>query len=226
MSLDLRGSRNYAAQVIRVPRLVTLNGLDNLVGIPALGGQALVSKDEWQTGDLALAFGPETQLSEDYVAWNNLYRHQELNRHPGKAGYLESNRRVRAIRLRGHESNVLLMPLSSLDCYPPSKPQEGDSFDHIGDSKLCQKYVVPVKEGTRGASKVEKAFKRVEEAVFPKHLETDQFARNVHTVPFGKHIIVTQKLHGTSARIGLVPVKRELSWFERTLLWLRIAELE
>ena len=41
MKLDAPKSVNYAAQVISVPVLVDLPGLDNLVGVPALGHQAL-----------------------------------------------------------------------------------------------------------------------------------------------------------------------------------------
>lgn len=227
--LELKGSRNYAAQIVRIPKVVTLERLDNLVGVPVLGGQALVSKGEYSEGNLAIAFGPETQLSHEFVAANSLYRHQELNADPGKAGYLEDNRIIRAIRLRGHKSNVLLMPLSSLYRLMPlgGTPVEGTNFDHVSGVEICRKYEVPVKAGTRGATKIEKAFKRVEEAVFPKHLETDQFARNSHTIPIGRELIVTQKLHGTSARVGFVPVLRAKGRVEKFLnRWLPTATHE
>jgi hypothetical protein len=219
MSVTLQGNRNYAAQVVRIPRLVTLKGLDNLKGVPVLGGQALVSNDEYQSGDLAVAFGPETQLSDDFCHFNNLYRTQEKNADPGKKGYLEDNRRIRAIRLQKHESNVLLMPLSSFRSIADINAfAEGELFDHVLGVEICCKYVVPEKGGTpRTVSKVDKAFKRVQDEVFPKHLETDQLARNIHAVPVGKTIIITQKVHGTSIRVGNVPVLRAKGRVERFL---------
>jgi hypothetical protein len=231
MSLELKGNRNYAAQIVRIPKLVKLEGLDNLLGVPVLGGQALVSKDSWSAGDLAIAFGPETQLSDDYCYHNNLYRHSDRNEDQSETGYIEDNRRVRAIKLRGHASNVLLMPISSVawaSDSPYAYEQEGVSFDHIDGWEVCRKYVVERRQGTpRSVSKVERAFRRVDDKVFPKHLETDQLARNAHTLPVGREIVVTQKIHGTSLRVGNVPVLRRKGWFERQLnRWFPTADYE
>ena len=69
---------NYAASVVRIPALIPLEGLDNLVGVPILGHQALTQKGK-EVGDLAVAFTAETQLSEAYCHHNNLYRDATLN---------------------------------------------------------------------------------------------------------------------------------------------------
>lgn len=219
MKLDAPQNVNYAATVVAINTIIELEGLDNLIGVPVLGHQALTQKGK-SNGDLAIAFTAETQLSEDFCHHNSLYRDSYENADPTEKGYLEKNRRIRAIRLRGHTSNALLMPLSSV-AYTGINPSElkvGDTFDTLNGHAICQKYVIPVKS-TYGpkATKVERAFRRVEDKLFPEHLETDQYWRNKHLLQPGREVVITQKLHGTSWRGGHVPVARQLKWYEKLL---------
>lgn len=230
MHFDAPKNSNYAATVVSVHTLVELEGLDNLIGIPVLGHQALTTKGI-EAGDLRVAFTAETQLSEDFCHHNSLYRDETLNLDPTEKGYLERNRRVRALKLRGHVSNALLMPLSSL-AYAginPTDLKEGDTFDRLGDHDVCCKYEVQKQHQQNPAkSKIDKAFKRVDKKLFPEHLETEQYWRNKHLLKTGREVIVTQKLHGTSWRGGNVPVRKQLSLWQRflKLLGAQIPEYE
>jgi hypothetical protein len=224
MKLEAPKNPNYAAVVISVPALVELEGLDFLIGVPVLGHQALtqrgVRKDE-----VRVAFTAETQLSEDYCAINSLYRDQTLNKDPEEQGYLEKNRRVRALKLRGHVSNALLMPLEAFAYtgYDVSSLKPGDTFDSLNGHAICCKYEIPRKQVQGVAkNKVKKAFRRVDSKMFPEHLETDQYWRNKHLVKHGSEVILTQKLHGTSWRGGNVPVMRSRKWYETLLRTLRV----
>lgn len=228
MKLGPPVNNNYAAVIVRVNTLVELEGLDNLVGAPILGHQALTQRDGTQVGDLKIVFTAETQLNEDFCAINNLYRDEALNKSQEEKGYLEKTRRIRALKLRGHVSNALLMPLSSLAYtgIDVTQLKEGDTFDHLNGYDICQKYEIPVRRsGSHAKSKVERAFRRVDRRLFPEHLETSQYWRSKHELKPGREVVVTQKIHGTSWRGGRVPVLRELSWLERFLLWIRVAEL-
>lgn len=233
MKLEV-ANKNYAAQIVRIPALVELKGLDNLVGVPTIGHQALTQRADAAVGDLRVAFTAETQLSHEYASANNLYRESELNADPNETGYLEKNRRIRALKLRGHRSDALLMPLESLAQFvSTTEPlaewekelmvsflKEGDTFDTIGGVEICRKYVVPVKGNPRQASaegKLAKAFKRVDKKLFPEHLDTDAYWRSKHLLNAGREVVVTQKLHGTSIRIGRVPCLRQKGWLERQL---------
>ena len=218
MKFDTPKNANYAATVVSVHTIVDLAGLDLLVGVPVLGHQALTTKGI-EPGDLRVAFTAETQLSEDFCHENNLYRHADKNRDESETGYLEDNRRVRAIKLRGHVSNALLMPVESLAYtgIDTSQLREGDTFDTLNGQEVCRKYEVQRKQGTPRTSKVEKAFKRVDEKLFPEHLETDQYWRNKHLLRPDREVVVTQKLHGTSWRGGNVPVRRKKRWHEKLL---------
>jgi hypothetical protein len=207
---------NYAATVVRVRHINVLPNCDNVVGIPVLGYQAIVSKDT-QVGDLVLVFGAETQLSLAYAAANNLHRHAELNVNPEQAGYLDDNRRVKALKFRGHRSDALAMPLSSLSGFASEWGQlkEGDTFDQLDGQEICRKYEAKV-PGVRVAGAVKPAGKqRVDDIMLPKHFDTPNYFRVTGAITPTDYTTVTQKLHGTSVRVGHTLVERKLSWLEK-----------
>jgi hypothetical protein len=213
---------NYCATVVRIHNLIDLEGLDNLVGLPILGFQSLLSKDHG-VGELGVLFSAETQLSEDYCFNNNLFRKGQYNIDPEQTGYLETNRRVRAIKLRGHVSSALFMPLSSLSYLGINGKdlKEGDSFTHVNGVEVCRKYIIP--EQNSGKSNTVKGktkkFNRVDATMFPEHMDTDNYWKNIKNVKDDDWIVVTAKLHGSSGRFANTLVKRKLSRLEKMAKW-------
>lgn len=206
---------NYAATVVVIRQIVPLENCDNVVAAPLLGYQAIVSKTT-QVGDIGLLFTAETQLSEEYARMNNLHRHADLNDNPDAKGYLEDNRRVKALKFRGHRSDALFMPLSSLRYCAPSGTvlSEGDTFDELDGHEICRKYVRPGNPRGLSTAPIRKT-SRVEEKFFPKHFDTENYFKNKDKIDVSDVVYITQKLHGTSIRIGHVPVSRKLSWIEK-----------
>lgn len=219
MKLQEPENVNYAATVVAVTRIVPLENCDNVVGTPILGFQAIVGKDT-QVGDLGVAFTAETQLSGEYAHVNNLHRHGNLNQDQSAKGYLEDNGRVKALKFRGHRSDCLFMPLSSLSYtgIDIAGLRSGDTFDVLNGHPICQKYVVkrPV-SATKITKNKRKVFDRVDGKFLPEHYGTDNFfrLRNQEAIPAGRHITVTQKLHGTSVRIGHTIVLSKLRLREK-----------
>ncbi|ALF00391.1 RNA ligase [Mycobacterium phage Archie] len=223
MSFDAPENANYAATIVKLPQGVLLDGLDNLVGVPMFGYQALTQKEGYELGALRVLFMAETQLDTEYARENNLFREATLNRDASETGYLEPNARVKALRLRKHQSDALLMPVESLAYtgYDVSTLKPGDTFDKLNGHTICRKYVPKgKKQATQGQPKVRK---QVDERLFPKHLDTEHWFRNMHYFRDPKSAVVTQKLHGTSWRGGNVPVNRTKGRFERFLNRLGIA---
>jgi hypothetical protein len=218
-------NENYCATIIRIHSLHDLEGLDNLVAVRAFNYQALVSKDH-QIGELGILFTAETKLSDELCKSNNLYRKGELNKDPDKVGYMEQSGRVRALKLRGHLSTALFLPLSALSYLGinVNNLKEGDSFTHIDDVEVCQKYVIETPREKR-ANKVKgktKRFIRVDAANFPEHFDTDNYWRNRHKIKDDDVVIVTHKLHGTSGRFGNIIVKRKLTWKDKVAKFLGV----
>lgn len=216
MKIEAPENENYSATVIRVPSINKLEGMDNVVGVPLLGFQAIVSKDT-KVGDIGVVFTPETQLSEEYAKVNNLHRHAELNADPEKAGFFEDNRRVKAMKFVGHRSDAFFMPLESLAFtgVDIGELNEGDTFDKLNGHEICRKHLKRRESVPRVEKNKHKVFRRVDEKFLPEHYDTGNYWKNADAIKGETNIVVTQKLHGTSIRIGNTIVKRQLDIKER-----------
>lgn len=215
---------NYAATVCRLPDLLPLEGADFLVGAPLFGFQAIVSKDH-QPGELGVVFPAETQLSDELCRENNLYRHAEKNK-DDEQGYLEDSRRVRAIKLRGHRSDCLWLPIQSLAYTGAdlSGLNVGDTFDQLNGHRICKKYVV--RQPSVGPKGPTPKVVRVDPRLFPPHLETENYWKNSHLIDPDALVWVTQKIHGTSWRGTRTLVRRHLTLRDRVAKRLGIHVLE
>lgn len=213
MKIEKPENQNYCATVVRLKSIVPLVNCDNVVGTSIFGNQAIVSKDH-ALGDIGIVFPAETQLSDEFCSENNLYRHGDLNKEKDQKGYMEDNRRVRAIKFRSvNTSNCLFMPLSAL-AYTGIDVQtlcEGDEFDTLNGKEICRKYMVRRNTSRLSAAQQERKFSRVEDIHMPEHPSTAQFFKFVDSIDPNTHVVVTQKLHGTSVRIGHTMVKRKLN---------------
>lgn len=211
-------STNYAAEIIKVHTLIPLPGLDNLLGLPIGGFTALVSKDT-QIGDILVAFPAESQLDGAFLSAHNLYRHSSLNADPMQAGYIEDNGRVKAIKLRGHASNALTLPASVVGA---TESDVGTLFDTVDGVLVSRKYEQPVKPGNPNSNQV--ATNKFKAINLPVHADTLNYWRNEFKIDGDTWVTVSQKLHGTSVRLGRILVDRQTTWFERVLIRLGIAE--
>lgn len=216
MKLNPPVNENYAATIVTVRGTTTLPQCDNVVGVAVHGYQAIVSKDT-QVGQLYILFTAETQLSTEYAHHNNLHRHENLNADPKQTGYLEDNRRIKAMRFRGNTSNALLMPLSSLEFTGVRLDylKEGDTFDEFDGVPICRKYTIPTRGAVSNNQQQSKKIQRVDDRFFPKHFDTANYFRNSDNIHPDDDVVITQKLHGTSVRIGHTLVKRKLGWKDR-----------
>lgn len=231
---SIEHEKNYAPQVVRIPEPVKAQNSDRLYTVTVLGYPIIVD-ESWKdkAGDLAVFFPAEAQISEGLAWWANLNSDATKNANTEEKGYLGKNRRVRAIKLRGNVSSALMLPIHVLASYSGAAQSdfgEGDTFDTINGLELSRKYELPVKQANLGGAdkKVKAAFKRVDDKVFPMHIDTDHWLRNEYQVQDDDVLIVTQKLHGSSVRIGNVPVKIKHTWLEKLAakLGVRIRETE
>ena len=206
---------NYCATVVRLKTIIPLANCDNVVATPLFGYQAIVGK-EHKVGDIGIVLPAESRLSEEYCKANNLYRHAEFNVDPTQKGYIEDNRRVKAMKFRGNRSDCLFMPLESLAFTgaPIEELSEGDEFDQLNGVSICEKYVRPVAQN-RAQREMERVFKRVDKKFLPEHYDSENYFKNESYIDDEEVLIVTQKLHGTSIRIGNTIVLRQLPLKDR-----------
>lgn len=168
------------------------------------GYQVVVGNDV-KTGDEGIFFPEGTQLSREYATANELLRAQ--------GGYFENNRRVRCQKFRGEKSEGYWAPLSSLNFieWRGERLKTGDKLSQLNGTPLCQKYVTPATRVRRERKKTT----RGETVMFKKHFDTDQLRMNLGYIKPGLKVVVTQKVHGTSQRMGFVKDKVKLAPWKR-----------
>ncbi len=209
-------NENYCATIVKVHNKIALKGLDNLVGVPMFGQMAIVSKNDDFT--YGVFFTSETQLSDSFCSANNLYRHSELNSDKNATGYINDDRRVRALKLRGNVSSGLLLPLEAFYYLGVdiTKFKEGDSFTHIDGVEICRKYVIKVTTSSKNKQQVSKTkVCRIENKLMPEHLDSANYWKNEFLLEDDDWIVVSQKLHGTSARFTNQICTRKFSFLEK-----------
>ena len=214
-------STNYTCQVIKLPPKMPVKGLDNLVEVNVQGNSVLVGKDS-NEDELYLFFPAECQISDEFLKANNLYRHENLNSDSTQKGFFEDNRRVKAIKFKGIISSGFVIPIESLnnlmkiDGRALSDIQLGVEFNELGGVEICKKYLKKI-PGEKGFSnpRAKVLDNIIDSKLAPEHPDTAQLMRNVHKLTLDTEIVVTYKLHGTSARTYNTLVKRKLTWKDK-----------
>lgn len=221
MKLKKPINQNYCATVVEIKNIIKLDNCDNVVHTNIMGNLVITSKDT-KIGDVGLYFPVETQLSKEYCRVNNLYRHSENNSDPDKKGYMEDNRRIRCVKFRGHESQGLFMPISSVSEFLDEGDELfiGDEFDTLNDHSICNKYVVKIRESNPSNKKVKKPKEsKIIDNQFRFHEDTNMLYKNLDKFNPEDYIHISYKLHGTSGISSKVLCKKKLS------LWNKIGKL-
>jgi len=205
----------YRAIVCKLANVRKHPNADRLLISNCLGNQIICGLDS-KDGDVGVYFSVDGQLSGDFATANDLVRRKNPDGTPA-GGMFDDNRRVRAQKFRGEKSEGFFAPLSYFEYtgYNLSKLKIGDEFDSLNDKPICNKYVTPATLRTqKGSGKKTRSNTKW----FHKHFETEQFRHWVDKIPAGALIIITEKQHGTSQRIGHVPDDLQLPLWKRLLI--------
>ena len=212
---------NYTATCVSLPELRDVTWLDNLKLATVFGYGCLVGKDSPQ--GKYLFFPSETVLSQEFLRENNLFRSNLANKDTTKTWFFQLDGRVRAVKFKWVVSSGFLIPISSLnylgygDEY--SELRIGDNFHSIDGKEVCRKYrrpVAPVRLNRN--ERVQKKWTRHDRVIptqFRFHLSTPQFLKFLWDFTEWDRIVVTEKLHGTSAVFANVLTKRKLWLLDR-----------
>jgi hypothetical protein len=192
-----------------------IEGADRIVSSDIFGETVIISKDV-AVGTRGIFIDTESQLSEELCSKLNLYRHSELNEDKTVKGYIEDNRRVRPITLKGVRCSGLFLSLTQLhNLNIHTLPDVGTQQNKLNGITICNKYVTERTRTTKNKSNEPKIADNV--LYFRQHMETDQWGRNSHKLQKDDLVTITEKLHGTSIRVGYLPVFRNKPWYKRLL---------
>ena len=206
----------YTAIVTKLTNVRPHPNADKVQLATCHGNQVVIGLDSLE-GHLGIYFPSDGQLSDEFCKANNLYRDADLNaRKNEKGGMFDVNRRVRAQKFRGEISDGFWVPLHYFGFIQVSGLDvEGFEFTEWKGVPICDKYVNPNTAKIARENQGKKTRVSRSSAMFKEHFDTGHFGKNIHEFKKGQHIIITEKLHGTSGRIGHVQMTRELSWLEK-----------
>jgi len=228
---------SYAAIVCSIKAIHKHPNADRLQICEVLGGFRTITGLDTKVGDRGIYFPEGGQLEESFALANGLI--EILDQDTGKkigGGYLNAKRRIRAMSLRGVRSDGLWLPITCLDhilTLDAMKSMaineviylgtEGYEFDTICGVKICQKYIGIEKRsgGIPGEKKTKnKGRDYGSHANFQRHRDTAQLRTVIGSIPANIFLILTAKLHGTSAVTGNVLEEIELPFYKRAINWL------
>jgi hypothetical protein len=206
----------YKAIVTRLKNVRPHPNADRVQLATCHGNQVVIGLDSLED-HLGVYFPSDGQLSNEFCKANNLYRDADLNARPKESGGMfDANRRVRAQRFRGEISDGFWVPLHYFGFIQVTGLDvEGFEFDEWKGVPICNKYVNPNTEKAARENQGKKTRRAKSSIMFKEHFDTAHFGRNIHEFDYGQHIIITEKLHGTSGRIGNVQIERTHSWLEK-----------
>ena len=219
---------SYKAIVTSLKNVRPHSNADRVQLATCHGNQVVIGLTSTE-GELGIYFPSDGQLSPEFCKANNLYRDSELNSDPEKTGMFDTNRRVRAQKFRGEISDGFWVPLSNFDFFQSKISWiEGYEFDELNGTPICSKYINPATAKIARENQGKKTRTAKSSIMFKEHFDTEHFGKNIFKFEPEHTIIITEKLHGTSGRIGNVLIERDLNWKEKIgkRLGLKIQEKE
>lgn len=203
----------HDAYVVQLKDIRPHSNADRLKCATVFGTNVIVDLSA-NENDLYIYFPTEVQINEDYCVQNNLLRKKDENGN-NIGGYLDEKRYIRPLKLRGEISDGLIMPIKSLETFGDiSQLKVGDTVTTFNGINLCWKYIPPVKPVRIGGGAKKAKAKKEEIVNFPQHIDTPQLAYYINNFHNGDHIVITEKLEGTSHRSALLPVEKT-NWFRK-----------
>lgn len=163
---------------------------DRLDIVQVLGYKVIVGRGFYEVGDSAVYFPPDILLPEETVKNLGMEKYLKHAIFPGNLG--KSQCRVSACRLRGLPSHGFLISKGELD-----EELEDYEFGHdLTDYFGAKKYIPPVRVGAGDAAR--------ENVNFPAYTNIENIQRYSKAIPEGTEVVITEKIHGTNVRMGLI----------------------
>lgn len=208
---------SYKAVILTIKNVRPHPNADRVQLATCLGNQVVIGLNT-KEGDRGIYFQSDGQLSPEFCSANNLFRDGEKNKNPKETGMFDDNGRVRAQKFRGEISDGFWCPVSNLSFIKGLKLdslEENFEFDELNGIPICNKYINPntVKAAQQNQGKKTKAAKS--SIMFKEHFDTGHFGKSLHEIQDNEILVITEKVHGTSSRIGNVLVERNITWKDK-----------
>jgi RNA ligase (TIGR02306 family) len=164
---------------------------DRLDIVQCLGFKVVCGHDQFKVGDAAIFFPPDMLISPQAAQELGVTKYLKSATYPGDI--YKTQCRVGACRLRGVPSHGFIIgPVDPVDAYGTDLTKVYGGY----------KYEPPVRSGGGDALR--------EATLFHQYTNISNIQRYPNAIPDGTIVRVTEKLHGTSGRIG--KIREEDEW--------------
>lgn len=175
-------------------------------------------------------FPVECQIADKILSYTNSYRDSTLNKDKEATGFFETNKRVRALRLRSLHSQGYILPAEKVFRAFGHKVSQSDLqgmnndyFDYIDSDLVCNKYIIPEKTTGNPKGKNQAArLSRLVEGQVHLHVDTDNLRKEIQRIPLDSEVTVSFKNHGTSGWSSHVLAKTPQNLVQKALTWLKL----
>lgn len=228
-TMSENGKQEYCCKVVRIEDIFDIPGSDFLGQTFVNNEPVVVRKDLVHTGDIMIYAMNETQLNQDFLSKNSMFRlnisvmnansievetllrQGKKDEAQAKCGFFEKNGRVRMIKIRKTPSMGILLDFQQFVTWKPSLANlditelEGMIFDTVENELFVKAYIPPFSErhGTprnnNKNQKILKRFDRLIEGEFFLHYDTNPLAGNEWKLNPDQKVALSVKMHGTSA---------------------------
>jgi hypothetical protein len=212
---------NYCARLIRLPAPRAHSNANKLLCVSVLGNNVITGLNATE-GAPYVFFPLESSINTEYLTHSNSLDDPSLNRDKKTKGFFSPKHgRVKALSLRSERSEGYAAPAHTIEEWSGYKFKEDDfdkDFDHIGDVKLCEKYINrdALRKQNQAENRAKKGGKvkresRLVENQFRLSPDYKQLKREIVTLKPDDWIEITSKWHGANGVISRVLTKRKLS---------------
>lgn len=219
---------NYCARLIKLPATRPHSNANKLLCVSILGNNIITGLNAVE-GSLYVFFPLESSINIEYLAHSNSLDDPTLNRDKKTKGFFSPKHgRVKAISLRGEKSEGYAVPAQTIEEWSGYKFKNEDldkDFDHIGDTKICEKYINraalrKLEQDERREKNKNKKVKRESKLIenqFRVSEDTKNLKREMDKLNLNDVITISYKLHGCNFSMGRVLCARPLNWYEKIL---------
>lgn len=180
---------DFSVKVVRINDVLVHPNADRLSLAQIAGWQCVIQKDAYKPGDLAVYIPIDSILPQKI----------EETLFGTDAKVKLSKSRVRTIKLRGAISQGMLAPCSELGV------PEKEGYDCTAQLGITKFEPPPPPANMRsGANPVSKKKKNPN---FKEYGGLDNFKHHNRLFQDGEWVVITEKIHGTNFRAGIVPVE-------------------
>lgn len=174
-------------KVIRIDQVVPHPNADRMELAHIGGWQCCTGKGQFRTGDLAIYIPPDAVLPKEFA--------EQI----GVAQYLGNGNRVKTVRLRKEVSQGILIPSNG--------HREGEDVAEVYGITKWEPPVSPFSGG------MQRKFSKKHTPYFPRYTDIENF--NYFNTALGddEEVTITEKLHGTNFRYGIVKGENPYPWY-------------